>query len=438
MSSQEKPAKESKPFRLQEQVEWIAVAFILALTVRCFVVEAYQIPTGSMAPTLYGSHLNVTCPSCNTTFVVGQRDNENYGGDFVCPACGRTGARPRRRCPSAGATGYSSPKNLYLFAKPRRWDVFVFKNPQAGKQEQNFVKRLVGLPGERFELRDGQVFVNGVIVVEARSRAEGALAARLRLSCDEKLGGVNWSCGPDWAAAPEGLLLEGEPRRAGRPSSTPGASMISTRTTPAKAATWSATSTSPGTRGWTGPTGSFAAAVWADNRTFRAVFTPAAAGLKVELRINEQSVGEKLIALPAARDFDFALYSVDGRTTVKVGGEKVVEYVEEMRAEDTPLYTRANGVFFQGMGSRMLVSNVDIKRDVYYGMSILRPDSVAISSVRARHTRARVHRPRRQQPALQRQPRCGATCPRKTSSAGRSSSSGRRPASGRYSDGGMR
>ena len=52
-----------------------------------------------------------------------------------------------------------------------------------------------------------------------------------------------------------------------------------------------------------------------------------------------------------------------------------------MRAEDTPLYTRANGVFFQGMGSRMLVSNVDIKRDVYYGMSILRPDSVAIEPV---------------------------------------------------------
>ena len=137
------------------------MAFILALTVRCFVVEAYQIPTGSMAPTLYGSHLNVTCPSCNATFVVGQRDNENYGGDFVCPACGRTGAMSASKVSERRGDRILVAKDLYLFSKPRRWDVFVFKSPQTGKQEQNFVKRIVGLPGEHVELRNGQVFVNG-------------------------------------------------------------------------------------------------------------------------------------------------------------------------------------------------------------------------------------------------------------------------------------
>jgi signal peptidase I len=45
------------------------------------------------------------------------------------------------------------------FLQPRRWDVIVFKLPS--DPTTNFVKRLVGLPGEELTLRDGAVWING-------------------------------------------------------------------------------------------------------------------------------------------------------------------------------------------------------------------------------------------------------------------------------------
>ena len=53
---------------IKETVESILVAFILAFIFRAFVVEAFVIPTGSMAPTLLGAHMRYHCDDCGYGF----------------------------------------------------------------------------------------------------------------------------------------------------------------------------------------------------------------------------------------------------------------------------------------------------------------------------------------------------------------------------------
>ena len=54
--------------KLRENIESIAIAVALAFAIRYFVVEAFKIPTGSMAPTLLGEHKDVKCPNCSWFF----------------------------------------------------------------------------------------------------------------------------------------------------------------------------------------------------------------------------------------------------------------------------------------------------------------------------------------------------------------------------------
>jgi len=61
----------------KETVESILVAFILAFIFRAFVVEAFVIPTGSMAPTLLGAHMRYRCEDCGYKFDV------NFSGKAV-------------------------------------------------------------------------------------------------------------------------------------------------------------------------------------------------------------------------------------------------------------------------------------------------------------------------------------------------------------------
>src|SRR5438552_16512112 len=87
---------------IKETVEAILVAFILAFIFRGFVVEAFVIPTGSMAPTLLGAHMRFVCDDCGYQFDVnfnapGARDDDMRIPDeagpradrvIVCPNCG--------------------------------------------------------------------------------------------------------------------------------------------------------------------------------------------------------------------------------------------------------------------------------------------------------------------------------------------------------------
>ena len=150
--------------------EWLITAFILAFMFRAFIMEAYRIPTGSMADTLRGAHFRVRCLQCGYKYRYGLG---NYGlpQDMMPAGPLRT---KTTRCPSCGhyqSTGGNMAvsngdrilvlKCIYQFFEPKRWDVIVFKNPI--EPQINFIKRLVALPGETVEIIDGDVYINGKI-----------------------------------------------------------------------------------------------------------------------------------------------------------------------------------------------------------------------------------------------------------------------------------
>src|SRR6187549_2062939 len=73
---------------VKETIESIVVAFILAFVFRAFIVEAFVIPTGSMAVTLYGNQVTKTCSTCGYEYAVGitermPPDTKN----LRCPNC---------------------------------------------------------------------------------------------------------------------------------------------------------------------------------------------------------------------------------------------------------------------------------------------------------------------------------------------------------------
>ena len=113
---------------VREYFESICIAVILALFVRTFVVQAFKIPTGSMENNLLiGDHLLVN--------------------KFVF------------------APTLSSIENTLLPIDPiHRGDILVFKFPQ--DPNRDFVKRVIGLPGETLEMRNKKIYINGTRIDE--------------------------------------------------------------------------------------------------------------------------------------------------------------------------------------------------------------------------------------------------------------------------------
>jgi len=171
---------------VKETIESILVAFILAFVFRAFVVEAFVIPSGSMAPTLLGAHMRFRCEDCGYRFDLnypaGGMDESvsipsvagpDRGLDTVfpvhCPNCGMKVQKdtPDRKYSAANTTVHYGDrilvlKYIYLLQEPRRWDVVVFKAPEQRARYdygQNYIKRLVGRPGETVMILDGDVYV---------------------------------------------------------------------------------------------------------------------------------------------------------------------------------------------------------------------------------------------------------------------------------------
>lgn len=99
-----------------EWVETIAIAIVLALVIRTFLIQPFYIPSGSMEPTLG----------------IGDKIIVNKLGSF--------------------------------FKDPQRGQVIVFKYPV--DPSQDFVKRVVGLPGETIEIKDSRVYIDGEVLEE--------------------------------------------------------------------------------------------------------------------------------------------------------------------------------------------------------------------------------------------------------------------------------
>ncbi len=107
---------------VRDWAESIIIAFILAMVIRAFVVQAFKIPTGSMRPTLLEGDILLV-----NKFIYG-------------PKIPFTDSR------------------LPAVRQPRRGDVVVFIYPENPKKD--FIKRLIGLPGERVEIKNGTVYIN--------------------------------------------------------------------------------------------------------------------------------------------------------------------------------------------------------------------------------------------------------------------------------------
>ncbi|MFQ5655607.1 MAG: signal peptidase I, partial [Planctomycetota bacterium] len=206
--------------RIRENAEAVLVAIILALIIRHFSLEAFEIPTGSMAPGLNGVHVVATCPNCDTSESIGIETDPLSGKvrtdrfrsgiiyEGPCPECGGLiqdgGPQLRQGAPvyCAGCrehrigelglyrvskafsqvkvwchectleyTEIFEPRNClgghkilvnkftYQTREPRRWEVIVFKF----NRQRNYIKRLVGLPGESIRVRDGDIWIDGAL-----------------------------------------------------------------------------------------------------------------------------------------------------------------------------------------------------------------------------------------------------------------------------------
>jgi len=156
--------------------EWLITAFILAFAFRAFVMEAFRIPTGSMADTLKGAHFRLCCEQCGYKYGHGfsperyrlPQDTVPSGNVELphtrCPSCGYEQGYNRftsRLMPVANGDRILVLKCIYQFLEPKRWDIIVFKNPL--DPTENYIKRLIGLPGEKVEIIDGDVYINGRI-----------------------------------------------------------------------------------------------------------------------------------------------------------------------------------------------------------------------------------------------------------------------------------
>ena len=150
---------------VRDTVESIWVAIVAAFVLRAFLFEAFVIPTGSMAPRLLGEHWALTCPSCGYEYAYGApKDLQGQAGasepsipaGAFCPNCRFPYSREgHRRYVDAGDRVLVL-KYLYQFRQPQPWDVVVFKNHQDNRQ--NYIKRLIGLPGESIEIVHGDIF----------------------------------------------------------------------------------------------------------------------------------------------------------------------------------------------------------------------------------------------------------------------------------------
>ena len=164
MTEMEPEERPSLLWRVWEQVGTILLAIAIALGIRAFVIEPFRIPSGSMLPTLLiGDHLFVN------KFI--------YGASVPF-----TDIRfPAIRDPERG--------DVVVFAVARDGDRILPVDQNPDLPRDDFVKRLVGLPGDRVEMRDGVVFINGERIAQDDTGAEFVAEYNRRLKIErESLG----------------------------------------------------------------------------------------------------------------------------------------------------------------------------------------------------------------------------------------------------------
>src|ERR1700687_401486 len=160
------PAQQGDSFR--EIVETVVFVVVLVLMLKSFAAEAFVIPTGSMAETLWGYQKEVTCPMCGIVFPVNtsgevEKDPPDKVEGCVCPNCWYR--LEEKDMPKGSNTGdrVLVVKFFYdLFhQQPDRLDVVVFKfpeKPQPDYTPMNYIKRCVGLRGDTIGIYYGKLY----------------------------------------------------------------------------------------------------------------------------------------------------------------------------------------------------------------------------------------------------------------------------------------
>ncbi len=204
---------------VRQLVESVVFFLLAALIVEGWFVSGWWFPLriagSSMVPTFLGPHVIVRCSACGIETAVDQATPVRH---FVCPACGHRGeGEIVRKVPGDIVTVWRIP---WLARPPRRWEAVVLRNPDAPAQW--IVKRIVGLPGERVRLAEGDVFIDG-----KRRQKPWGLTRQTAVwidTTDDRRTGVPDALPPRWHAAEDSAWHEAEPGRwvfhspnAGRP-----------------------------------------------------------------------------------------------------------------------------------------------------------------------------------------------------------------------------
>jgi signal peptidase I len=148
---------------LRPEIELAVLVLVLGLLSRTWLAEGVLVPllvpSGSMAPTLLGPHRDVVCSVCGHRY----RVNSDHSPPVRAAACANCGhlQRDLDAQPAVAGDRLFLDKASFLCRAPRRWEVVAFRHPQ--RASMIFVKRVVGLPGERVQVRDGDVYVDGRI-----------------------------------------------------------------------------------------------------------------------------------------------------------------------------------------------------------------------------------------------------------------------------------
>jgi len=121
----------------REYLEAAIIALVLALLIRTFIVQAFKIPTGSMEPTLLvGDHLLVS----------------KYNYSFHIP----------NEIPFTSIQLF--PDYHFFASVPERGNIVVFKYPK--DESKDYIKRVVGLPGETIQIIRQNVYINDKLLKE--------------------------------------------------------------------------------------------------------------------------------------------------------------------------------------------------------------------------------------------------------------------------------
>jgi signal peptidase I len=139
----------------RENIECLLIAMLMALFIRHYGFEPFQIPTGSMATTLFGKHVIVPCPKCESQFTLSASDS--YLANVTdCPFCKQEIDVDTGQLRVWGGEKILANKLSYRFgSRPGRYDTIVFRPPD---RHQNFIKRMVSAGGETIYIHHGDLF----------------------------------------------------------------------------------------------------------------------------------------------------------------------------------------------------------------------------------------------------------------------------------------